>query len=49
MPLEYEFRYFTFNKNKILKLLQENGGTQKGHYLFRVMIFSHPLDKSLRY
>jgi predicted adenylyl cyclase CyaB len=46
MPLEYEFRYFTFNKNKILKLLQENGGSQKGHYLFRVMIFSHPLDKA---
>jgi predicted adenylyl cyclase CyaB len=46
MPLEYEYRYFDFDKKQILKLLEENGGIQKGHYLFRVMIFTHPLDKT---
>ena len=46
MPLEYEYRYFNFDKKQILKLLEENGGIQKGHYLFRVMIFTHPLDKT---
>jgi hypothetical protein len=42
MPLEYEYRYKTFNKQKVLTKLKELGSLHQGTWLFRVQVFIHP-------
>jgi hypothetical protein len=42
MPLEYEYRYKTFNKQKVLTKLKELGAIHQGTWLFRVQVFIHP-------
>lgn len=49
MPIEFEYRYFGFNKKNIVKKIRENGGKKKGVYLFKVMVMIHPLEKSNTY
>lgn len=45
MPLEYEYRYKTFNKPKIIKKLNELGAKYENTYLFKVQVFIHPTEK----
>jgi adenylate cyclase class 2 len=45
MPLEYEYRYKKFDKEKIVNKLKELGGVHHGTWLFRVQVFIHPLEQ----
>jgi adenylate cyclase class 2 len=49
MPKEYEYPFLLFDKQKIIKKIKEKEGTYIGTYLFRVQVFSHPLEKKLTY
>ena len=46
MPLEYEYRYFEYDKKHIMQKIKELGGIKQGHYIFRVMHLTHPFEKS---
>lgn len=43
--IEFEYRYIDFSKTDIINKLKSNGGTKKGTYLFKVMVFFHPNKK----
>jgi predicted adenylyl cyclase CyaB len=45
MPLEFEYRYYEYDKKKIIKILKNKGGEKKGHYLFKVFNFENPSNK----
>lgn len=51
MPYEYEYRYAfgSYNRDHIIKILKELGGIKHGHWLFRVQVFIHPLEKTHTY
>ena len=49
MSLEYEYQYYMHDKKKIIPLLKSIGAKKKGAFLFRVMVFKHPLDESNSY
>jgi predicted adenylyl cyclase CyaB len=49
MSLEYEYRYKTYDKKKIINKLKKLGGIKHGHWIFRVMVFIHPLEESNTY
>ena len=49
MGLEYEYRYVNFNKNQIVKNLKKIGGKKIGSFLFKVMVFQHPLKTEKTY
>jgi adenylate cyclase class IV len=49
MPLEYEYRYKKFDKEKIIKKIKDLDGTHHGTWLFRVQVFIHPLEEPNTY
>ena len=44
MPLEYEYPFKNYDKNIVLSKMKENGAKKEGHYIFRVIVFIHPLN-----
>jgi len=49
MPLEYEYTFRNYNKKKLIEIIKQNGGYKVGHYIFKVMVFIHPLEKDGTY
>jgi len=49
MPLEYEYVFRNYNKKEVIKNIKKNDGYKVGHYIFKVMIFIHPLNKEGTY
>lgn len=49
MPLEYEYVFRNYNKKKLIESIKKNGGYKVGHYIFKVMVFIHPLNKDGTY
>lgn len=49
MPLEYEYKFINYDKNSIISKIKKLGGKKIGHYIFKVMILSHPLKKEGTY
>lgn len=47
--LEYEYRYYNVNKKEIIKQIKDLEGTKKGIFLFRVIVFIHPLEVKKTY
>jgi len=45
MPLEYEYQFYEYNKLNVIKNIKKLGFKKKGKFIFRVMIFNHPLNK----
>ena len=44
MPLEYEYQFYNYDKPTIIKSMKKIGFTKKGQFIFRIMIFTHPLN-----
>lgn len=44
MPIEYEYAFFDFDKNKITDTIMENNGEYIGTFIFRVQVFIHPFN-----
>lgn len=44
MPVEYEYQFYNYNKVNIIKSIKNLGFKKKGQFIFRVMIFTHPLN-----
>jgi predicted adenylyl cyclase CyaB len=44
MPLEYEYQFFNYDKSTIIKSIKKIGFKNKGQFIFRIMLFSHPLN-----
>lgn len=44
MPLEYEYQFYNYDKSTIIKNMKKIGFTKKGQFIFRIMIFTHPLN-----
>lgn len=44
MPLEYEYQFYNYDKSTIIKSMKKIGFTKKGQFIFRIMIFTHPLN-----
>lgn len=49
MPKEYEYNFHNFNKKELIKNIKKLGGKKFGTYLFKVMVFIHPLKKDNTY
>jgi predicted adenylyl cyclase CyaB len=49
MPTEFEYNFIDFDKKKIINILKENNGKKQDIYLFRVQIFTHPLNTKKTY
>ena len=49
MPLEYEYVFRNYNKKKLIETIKQNGGYKVGHYIFKVMVFLHPLNEDGTY
>jgi len=49
MSLEYEYQYYKHDKSQIIPLLKSIGAKKKGAFLFRVMVFKHPLNEPNTY
>jgi adenylate cyclase class IV len=49
MPLEYEYVFRNYNKLNIIKNIKKYNGYKVGHYIFKVMVFIHPLNKEGSY
>ena len=45
MPLEYEYQFYDFDKPSIIKFIKKLGFKNKGKFIFKVMVFDHPLNK----
>lgn len=43
MPLEYEYQFYNYDKPTIIKSMKKIGFTKKGQFIFRIMLFIHPL------
>jgi adenylate cyclase class 2 len=44
MPLEFEYQFFNYNKTTIIKNIKKLGFKKKGIFIFKVMVFTHPLN-----
>lgn len=44
MPLEYEYEFYNYDKPTIIKSMKKIGFTKEGRFIFRIMIFTHPLN-----
>jgi len=44
MPLEYEYPFRNYDKNIVLSKMKALGAKKEGHYIFRVIVFIHPLN-----
>lgn len=44
MPLEYEYQFYAYNKANVIKSIKKLGFKKKGQFIFRVMVFTHPLN-----
>lgn len=44
MPLEYEYQFYDYNKVNVIKSIKNLGFKKKGQFIFRVMVFNHPLN-----
>jgi len=44
MPLELEYEFYDFDKKKIINKLKNLGAKKKGAYIFKVIVFTHPLN-----
>jgi len=40
MPFEYEYAFYEFNKDTVIRSIKELGFKKKGRYLFRVQVFN---------
>jgi predicted adenylyl cyclase CyaB len=49
MGKEYEYTFATFNRTNTIKKLQEIKAKQVGIYLFKICVFTHPLNKPNTY
>jgi adenylate cyclase class 2 len=49
MPLEYEYNFYNYNKKKVISKIKELGGKKIGHYIFKIMVFTHPFKKEGTY
>lgn len=49
MPKEYEYNFHEFNKEEIIRNIKKHGGKKFGIFLFRVMLFIHPLNNKNSY
>jgi predicted adenylyl cyclase CyaB len=47
--MEYEYAFKKYNKKKILSQIQKLGGTFFGHFIFKVIVFIHPLQHNKTY
>ena len=44
MPLEYEYGFYNFDKKLVIKNIKKLGAKKKGIFIFKVMVFEHPLN-----
>ena len=44
MPLEYEYQFYNYDKSTIIKSIKNIGFKNKGQFIFRIMLFTHPLN-----
>jgi predicted adenylyl cyclase CyaB len=44
MPLEYEYQFYEYDKSTIIKSIKKIGFKNKGQFIFRIMLFTHPLN-----
>jgi predicted adenylyl cyclase CyaB len=44
MPLEFEYEFYDFDKKKIINKLKNLGAKKKGAFIFKVIVFTHPLN-----
>jgi adenylate cyclase class 2 len=44
MPLEYEYQFYNYDKSTIIKSIKNIGFKKKGQFIFRIMLFTHPLN-----
>jgi adenylate cyclase class IV len=44
MPIEYEYVFRNYDKKKVIQDIIKLGGKRKGQWLFRIMIFNHPIN-----
>jgi len=49
MPLEYEYKISNYDKKLILDKIIQLNGKKMGHFIFKVMVFSHPRKKKKTY
>ena len=47
--MEYEYAFKKYNKKKILSQIQKLDGTFFGHFIFKVIVFIHPLQDNKTY
>ena len=47
--MEYEYAFKKYNKKKILSKIQKLGGIFFGHFIFKVIVFTHPHDGNKTY
>ena len=47
--MEYEYAFKKYNKKKILSQIQKLDGTFFGHFIFKVIVFLHPLQDNKTY
>jgi len=44
MPVEYEYSFYNYNKKNIIKKIKKLGFKKKGQFIFKVHVFTHPLN-----
>lgn len=44
MPLEYEYQFYNYDKSTIIKSIKKIGFKNKGQFIFRIILFTHPLN-----
>jgi predicted adenylyl cyclase CyaB len=44
MPLEYEYQFYNYNKVNVIKSIRQINFKKKGQFIFKVMVFTHPLN-----
>jgi predicted adenylyl cyclase CyaB len=49
MPLEYEYQFYNYDKSTIIKSIKNIGFKKKGQFIFRIMLFTHPLNTPWSY
>jgi predicted adenylyl cyclase CyaB len=47
--MEYEYAFKKYNKKKILSKIQTLGGSFFGHFIFKVIVFTHPYEGNKTY
>jgi len=44
MPVEYEYSFYNYNKKNVIKNIKKLGFKKKGQFIFKVHVFTHPLN-----